>query len=167
MRKKAHKKTRKTKPQPEATKACSACGADNPTGATSCSKCSKTRFEPAWVRAHRPVNRQFGVQVTSSNPRFGEVKERITLNKWWPGGSSTFHLPNPDQWKQVETIINTQLGPKLGWAKLDDLLDSVTKKPLDDKQRIHHLSKLSSDYPSFLKELVGASQFGPSFQKGL
>lgn len=151
-------KRRKTGVKTPPSKACSACGADNPYRASACQQCSKTRFEPAWVRAHRPINRQFGVQITSSNPHFGEVRERVTLNKWWQGGSATFHFPNPDQWHQVETIINTQLGPILGWKGLESLVDGATQtgKKKDQAKSGRALAKLASDYPSFLKELVRA-----------
>src|SRR5687768_9270005 len=89
-------------------KVCSACGAENAAAASECTTCRKKRFEPLWVRAHYPINRQFGVQITVSNPKFGAVQPRVTLSKWWPGGRTTFHFPNPNQWYAVERIINSQ-----------------------------------------------------------
>lgn len=137
-------------------KVCSNCGAENPTNASECNSCSKARFEPEWVKAHRSINRQFGVQITSSHPQYGDVQDRITLSKWWPGGHATFHLPNPDQWQKVTRIIDEDLGPKLGWESRKSLVQAVTAKGTKPQEGQENLAKLVSDYPSFLKELVSA-----------
>lgn len=137
-------------------KICSNCGAENTYSSTECHSCDKKRFEPSWVKALRPINRQFGVQITSTSPEYGDVVDRITLHKWWVGGSSTFHFPNPEQWHKVVRIIEQDLFPKLGWKPLNDLVDSAVN---DSKSKIAeklNLAKLAKDYPSFIKELIGA-----------
>jgi hypothetical protein len=41
------------------TKICSGCGAENAGAVSGCVACGKSRFEPDWVEAHYPLNRQF------------------------------------------------------------------------------------------------------------
>ncbi|MHA2407217.1 MAG: hypothetical protein ACXACA_02445 [Candidatus Ranarchaeia archaeon] len=137
-------------------KVCSNCGTENKRNAFECINCEKSRFEPDWVKALRPVNRQFSVQITSSNPEFGETAERITLYKWWPGGRHTFHLPKSNQWEKVADIISHDLGPKLGWETASQLIKSATEKGMKSKAGKADIVKLAKDYPDFLKELAGA-----------
>ncbi|MEW8495920.1 MAG: hypothetical protein AB2604_19125 [Candidatus Thiodiazotropha taylori] len=157
----ARKKSASPKPKTSSKKAakykvCSKCSTENPVSASECSACGKTRFEPEWVKAHRPINRQFSVQITSSNSSFGDVEERITLSKWWPGGRATFHFPKPGQWEQVVDIINNDLGPKLGWESTQKLIQSAVDNSKKSTSRKQDISKLAHDHPEFLKELVEA-----------
>jgi hypothetical protein len=96
-------------------KLCSNCGAECPASVSECKSCGKSHFEPEWVKAHRPINRQFSVQITTPDPKYGQDQDRITLSKWWPGGHAILHLPNSNQWHEVARIIDEDLGPKLGW----------------------------------------------------
>ena len=137
-------------------KICSRCTAENPVNASECKSCGKSRFEPSWVKGHRPLNRNFSVQITESNPNFGDVEKRITLYKWWPGGSSNFHFPKAGQWEKVVEIINNDLGPKLGWKTASELVDSAIKKGAKSKAGKQDIVRLAKDHPDFLKELVGA-----------
>ncbi|MBN1843873.1 MAG: hypothetical protein JW883_16540 [Deltaproteobacteria bacterium] len=137
-------------------KICSNCGTENKISASECVSCEKGRFEPDWVKALRPINRQFSVQITSSSPQFGNTEERITLSKWWPGGRHTFHFPKPNQWEKVVDIINRDLGPKLGWKTSAQLIELATKKGAKSTSRKADIAKLVADYPDFLKELAGA-----------
>lgn len=156
------KKTKKVKGKKQARqetgtfKVCSKCSAENSISAVSCSACGRARFEPEWVRAHRPISRQFSVQVTTSNPEFGDVEERITLSKWWPGGRATFHFPKPGQWERVAAIINEDLGPKIGWETANSLIQSATSKGAKSASRKKDIAKIAEDHPEFLKELVSA-----------
>jgi hypothetical protein len=59
---------------------CSACGLENEPSATECVGCQKTRFEPEWVLAKVPVNRQTSVQATLSSAEFGDQEQRLTKN---------------------------------------------------------------------------------------
>jgi ribosomal protein L40E len=152
----AKKKKSGSKKKAVEFKVCSKCSTENPISAKSCKSCDKSRFEPDWVKAHRPLNRQFSVQITASNPQFGDVEERITLNKWWPGGRATFHLPKVGQWEKVVEIINGDLGPKLGWKTAATLVDSATKKGVASKSGKKDIAKLAKDHPDFLKELIAA-----------
>jgi hypothetical protein len=139
-----------------AAKVCTACGAENAGAASACIACGKKRFEPEWVEAHHPLNRQFSVQITKSNPEFGEVTSRVTLNKWWPGGRATFHIPTADQWRQVQGAINGKFGPKLGWTPADTLVARATKTGIPKAQAKESVSRLASEYPSLLKDLASA-----------
>lgn len=143
-------------PIPHHGKVCSNCGSQNPLSARKCRSCHKGRFEPQWVRAQRSINKQVSVQITSSNPQFGDVQDRITLRKWWPGGNATFHIPNADQWRKVETIINSDLGPILGWESVKGLVQSATRKDATRSETRESLTKLATEYPSFLKDLASA-----------
>ena len=137
-------------------KICSSCGAENASAVSECASCGKKRFEPDWVSAHRPINRQFSVQITNSNPEFGDVHSRITLSKWWPGGRATLHLPAADQWRRVQDIINADLGPKLGWTPVDTLVAQAIRQGVPKAEAKRNLSQLATEYPSFLKDLAAA-----------
>jgi hypothetical protein len=137
-------------------KVCSKCSTENAKNAKKCISCGKERFEPNWVKAHRPLNRQFSVQITESNPQFGDVAQRVTLSKWWPGGRATFHFPKAGQWEQVVDIINNDLGPKLGWSTTKKLVESAINKGTSAKSRKENIAKIAEDHPEFLKELIAA-----------
>lgn len=139
-------------------KVCNKCGVNNPLNARQCKSCQGTKFAPAWVVAKRPVNRQVSVEVTTSNPQFGDSVERLTLSKWWPGGRSTFHLPNASQWQSIQDIINADLGPLIGWEAANDIIKSIKKKSATGKRGAadDDYRKLIESYPDFLKKLVAA-----------
>ena len=99
---------------------CDKCGHQNEPGAQECAKCKGKRFAPQWVVQKRPINRQVSVEVTTSDPQYGSPKQRITLSKWWPGGSTTFHIPTLKQWRSIKRIIDTDLAPFLGWKPKED-----------------------------------------------
>ena len=138
------------------SKVCSACGAENALNVRECKACKKERFEPAWVKAKRPINRQFSVQVTKSNPAYGEAVDRITLSKWWPGGRATLHIPSASQWREIAQIIDSELGPALGWAKTREFVREARSRERDVKASKKELSNLLSEQPAFLKELISA-----------
>lgn len=137
-------------------KICSSCGAENPLNAKACKGCSKERFEPKWVKAKRPINRQFSVQITQSNPDFGESSNRITLSKWWPGGRSTLHIPTASQWSEIVKIIDNDLGPLLGWAKAKEFVKKARAREKAAKSSKKELRSLLTEQPDFLKDLVSA-----------
>ncbi|RIK66094.1 MAG: hypothetical protein DCC65_10750 [Planctomycetota bacterium] len=97
-----------------------------------------------------------GVEVTSTNPDFGEVQRRITLSKWWPGGNASFHIPNAAQWNEIERIINEDLGPFLGWKTQRELLAAVREKQKEGQEAAGDLRQLVTDYPDVLKQVVAA-----------
>ncbi len=139
-----------------ATKVCSNCGTENYHNAKSCKQCQKTRFEPSWVLAKQPINRQVSVQITRSNPAYGEPVERVTLSKWWPGGFATFHIPNAEQWERIESIINERFAPRLGWQSAAELLDTVRELAGKDDSSLDHedLARSLGQRPELLKRLV-------------
>ena len=149
MVRKKNSKTVRQASSRQTFKVCSNCGKECLESAAECKSCGKTHFEPEWVKAHRPVNRQFGVQITSSDPQYGEVENRITLSKWWPTGHATFHIPSYDQWNKVARIIDEDLGPKLGWQARRLAQAARTKaKGLKDSQ------SFVSDSQEFIRNLV-------------
>jgi hypothetical protein len=68
------------------------------------------------VQELRRVNRQFSVQVTDPHPLSESSDPVLSLYKWWPGGRRTFNIPQASQWDAVRRIIDTELGPYLGWS---------------------------------------------------
>ena len=158
VKKKVEKRSRKSanSSNPTQYKVCSSCGEHNTVKAKTCSKCEKTRFEPDWVREHRSINRQFSVQITASNPQYGDTQDRLTLSKWWPGGRATFHFPKAEQWEMVENIVNADLAPILGWESATKLAQSAQEKGKRSAGRKQAISKIANDHPEFLKELAGA-----------
>ncbi len=155
------KKAKKSKVAKKARKSprkriCSNCGTENPHNATTCKECQKTRFEPEWVVAKRPLNRMFSVQITKSNPDFGESVNRITLSKWWPGGRATFHIPRAAQWQEVVDIIDNDLAPILGWNKAKELVAQAKARGKSTKKEKKNLKSLVAEQPDFLKSVVEA-----------
>lgn len=140
----------------QAYKICNRCGSENAIKAEICDSCGSKRFAPSWVLAKRIVNRQVGVEVTTTNPNFGEVEKRITLGKWWRGGNSSFHIPNVSQWQRIESIINNDLGPYLGWKTKKELLSKIKEKQKTDQAIKRDVKELVRDYPEFLKQVVSA-----------
>lgn len=152
------KKKRKPKREVEkqAKKICDRCGSENTRNASECIGCGSKRFAPNWILAKRPVNRQVGVEVTKSNPSYGEVKKRITLSKWWPGGNASFHIPSVAQWECIEIIINNDLGPFLGWKTKKEILTTIKEKKKSGRAINKDMKELVKNYPEFLKQVVSA-----------
>lgn len=153
--KKVSKKKSEQAPPPR-PRICNRCGSENSHTAVTCSSCGSGRFAPSWVIAKRPINRQFGIEITETDPQYGDVERRLTLSKWWPGGNATFHIPNAAQWNAVENIINNQLAPILGWRARREIVQEIRKKKKSDAETAADIKKLLKDYPDFLKQVVGA-----------
>lgn len=137
-------------------KICNRCGYENARDVEMCEQCNSRKFAPSWVIAKRAVNRQVGVEVTNTNPKYGKVEKRLTLSKWWPGGSATFHIPNISQWTTIETIINEELGPMVGWKTKKQLVESIREREKTEKKVTGDIKKLVKEYPDVLKEVVKA-----------
>src|SRR5207249_484901 len=104
----------------------------------------------------RTINRQLSVEITKSNAEFGDVYQRITLSKWWPGNNTTFHIPNPDQWQKIEKIINEDLGPLLGWKSQAEFIAKVKAHQQEQKKAQKELSALVKQYPAFLGQVASS-----------
>jgi len=139
-----------------AKKICSACGAENSRAARKCVQCEKTRFEPDWVRAKRNINRQFSVQITASNPKYGKSRKRITLSKWWPRGRAFLNIPDSAQWLKIADIIENDLGPLLGWSKKAEFVATAKARAKEKKSQNKDLRSLVHEQPDFLKDLIEA-----------
>ena len=148
------RRTTQKRSTPSRHKVCNSCGHENLKNASKCKKCGKARFAPLWVLAKRPINRQVGVEITESNPAFGTQTQRITLSKWWPGGSSSFHIPTPAQWEKIQSIINDELGPVLGWQSTKEAIARIksAKGPASAKD----YREVAAQHPQLLKELASA-----------
>ena len=134
-------------------KICNRCGAENPLNAKECKECEADRFAPAWVLSKHLVNRQVSVEMTTSNPKYGKPSKRVTLSKWWPGNSATFHIPNAKQWESIETIINQDLAPVLGWKKKSAVLAEIKKAKTGEKA---DLKGILEGHPDIIKKIVGS-----------
>ena len=64
------------------TKICKKCGKENPISADECEYCDSDKFMPAWVVAHKNISSGTSVDITTTSPDYGEVKNRITLSKF-------------------------------------------------------------------------------------
>jgi ribosomal protein L40E len=151
------KKAGKRVTPPSITKICNRCGAENLEAADTCEKCGSTKFAPDWVVSIRRINRQFAVQITKSNPQYGDVSQRITLSKWWPGNSTTLHIPNPEQWQRIEAIINDEFVPILGWKPKADLLADVKSGKRQQQDTSSELRTLLQQYPEFLGQVAASA----------
>lgn len=149
MKKKGKTKEAKEAPKP---KICSRCGLENGPDVIECKDCQSARFEPAWVLAKSPVTRQTSVQITVSNPAFGESQNRVTLSKWWPGGRATFHIGTPGQWEEIRKIIDTKMSPILGWKTANEIIKNITDGSAKNKK--NEVNELISSHPQVLKEIV-------------
>ncbi|MDE2399805.1 MAG: hypothetical protein KGL67_02230 [Patescibacteria group bacterium] len=147
------KKPLKTKLENK-VKICSRCGLENNLRNTDCEKCKSSRFEPDWVLAKSVVNRQTSVQITTTNPEYGEVQKRITLSKWWPGGRATFHITKPGQWETVKNIIDEKLTPILGWKSAEKIIKNISKKGISSAEKKKEINNLVISHPELLKEIV-------------
>lgn len=151
------KKTSKPAASQKTEKICNRCGTDNAEAADMCTACGSTKFAPDWVVAMRRVNRQVSVEITKSNPAYGDVTERITLSKWWPGNSTSFHIPNPEQWRRIEAIINDEFVPHLGWKPKTDLIANVKSGKRKQQDTSTDLRTLLQQYPEVLGQVAASA----------
>ena len=100
---------------------CENCGYENTFDAIECKNCGSKRFAPEWVIAKRPITSRTSVDVTLSNPVYGDVTKRITLSKWWPGkgNSRAFHINKPEHWIAISNYVNNELYSIVGWKGLN------------------------------------------------
>lgn len=156
LRRRGRKKSSASANKKAQTKVCNKCGHENPAEAAQCEGCESQKFAPSWVLAKRPINRQVAVEITETSPSFGDIEKRITLSKWWPGGSSTFHIPNGAQWLAIANIIENDLAPSLGWDQHKELISSIRQKLQQANETSEDVKALVSEHPEVLKKVVGA-----------
>src|SRR5688572_27083523 len=89
-------------------KICQKCGEENRLNASECSHCGSERFAPDYIRKLERVTNNTFVQVTLPKDK---DEKRITLYKWWPGGSASFNINTMEQWERIAEIIATRLLP--------------------------------------------------------
>lgn len=133
---------------------CDRCGYENDPSSEKCNKCNSHRFAPRWVAKKCPINQQVSVEITTSDPRYGPVQNRITLAKWWPGGSSSFHVPNVEQWNRIQKIVNEELGPILGWKGIEYRMERYMRSTARDKDFVKIARQMADERPEFLAKLL-------------
>jgi hypothetical protein len=132
-------------------KICNRCGTENRMNASSRVECESEKFAPAWVMVKRPVNRQVSVEITKPNPQFGQAADRITLSKWWPGGNTSFHLPNVLQWEKIRSIIDNELAPRLGWKTIHQ---AITNIGITERASSKDIGKIFHERPDIVRRIV-------------
>ncbi|MEZ5347353.1 MAG: hypothetical protein R2681_17530 [Pyrinomonadaceae bacterium] len=137
-----------------AQQVCSSCNAKSSPSAKDCEKCGKSRFEPSWVLEKRNINRQFSVQITKSNPNFGESIKRITLSKWWPGGRATLHIPSESQWQKISGIINDDLANIVGWKKVREIINKISANGKQNRKQKADLKRAVGAQPEILQTIL-------------
>ena len=114
--------------EPGKYKVCRKCRHKNPMTATNCEGCSSTSFAPSFILDEVKLGSAASVAVTQSNPEFGEVKQRITLSKWFPPAfPQKFHIRTQEEWEKISNIVNQDLGPTLGWAPYPQQVKAATE----------------------------------------
>ena len=137
-------------------KICNKCGVENALNAKKCKSCSSEKFAPAWIEAKRPITPNISIEVTRQDPKFGKPEPRITLSKWWPGGRHTYHIPNPSLWEEIETIINNDLAPLIGWKPKSKLINAIAEKKSSKPKDQPEYKELIESHPDVLKKLVAS-----------
>lgn len=138
-------------------KICQSCLRENSLKTEQCS-CGSSKFAPEYVKKIAKINRQFSVQVTEIAEQFRQKDkpdERITLYKWWPGGKSSLHVNRQEEWEKIRQIIDSELGPFLGWKTKKDIIKNIKEGKYSDGAKA-----LSKNYPEFVNELIAGIDFG-------
>lgn len=143
---------------------CKKCGCKNKPKVTICAECGNSKFQPSWVKEHRKVNRAISVDITQSNPSAGERKNRISLNKFFPGiKTQNFNISSPEHWESIKRIIDEDLAPQLGWKKKNELIKAVEKELSQPKTKKHiqksssgEMNSLLEQYPQFTGEFLNS-----------
>lgn len=173
MAKSNRKPTRKPKAVPKKTAStkkatkkvsqsvlCRKCGEKNSATAVKCSNCGHGKFHPSWIKEHKSINRAVSVDITTSNPANGEPQDRITLNKFFPGGKpQNFNITSPEQWEKIKSIIDKELAPQLGWKAKADLIKAVeteirTRSNAKQSGASKELGNLVEQYPQFSADFL-------------
>lgn len=132
---------------------CDRCGAHAKQGSTQCTNCESERFAPTWVRELRRINRSFSVQVNDAHELSESDDPRLTLYKWWPGGSATFNINTASQWNEVKRIVDSELAPFLGWKTQEEVTSALSGLGTSDRPS-SEVSKLLAQHPNLLTEIV-------------
>lgn len=138
----------------EELKICNLCGAENPQDATECQECGKDRFAPAFIKALRPITRNFSVQVSDSFDEGGDP--RLTLYKWWPvGNRSTLHINSQDHWDRIKEVVDTELADHLGWASKKKISDEIKARKEASEEFDAEAKGLLVRNPELFAEIAG------------
>lgn len=140
---------------------CRKCGTKNPVSTKTCINCGHEKFHPDWVKEHVSINKAVSVDITTSNPKEGEKKDRISLNKFFPSiKPQNFNISSPEHWEKIKAIIDNDLAPKLGWQAKEDLLIVVEEELVKNKNRGKgkdegsRITDLIEQYPQFSADFL-------------
>lgn len=137
-------------------KICQNCLKENSLNAKECS-CGSSKFAPDYVKRIAKIIRQFFVQVTELADQYKGKDipdERITLYKWWPGNKATLNINRPEEWEKIKFIIESDLGPFLGWKTKAEII-----KKIENGKYKSGAKELSTNYPEFVNELISGIDF--------
>lgn len=135
---------------------CDKCGVHNAADATVCSACGGKRFAPEWVREMRHVTRNFRVQVTNPSPEAETSEERITLYKWWPGGTASLNINTAAHWAAVKHIIDNELGPILGWKSKRAVSRELRELEAEAAGAGDNVASLLQQQPELISRIIEA-----------
>lgn len=120
-------------------------------------QCGSIKFAPNYVKKISKINRQFSVQVTEIAKEFKKdykSDKRITLYKWWPGNKSLMNINTPEEWEKIKFIIDSKLGPFLGWRTKNEILDKISEGEYKSSAQ-----ELSRNYPELVNEILKGIDF--------
>lgn len=135
--------------------ACKKCGAPSTKGSKKCSSCGHDNFEQEWVLIKHPITRNTSVQITKTSPSHGDVKARLTLSKWWPGGRQTFNINDISQLDGIEFGIEKLL-PYLNWKKTEKIIEELSSQSKNGTTKKADYDVINVSNPDLLRKLVEA-----------
>ncbi len=143
------KKISKSLTSGNAYKICQRCYAENALSVTVCKNCGKDKFAPEFIKKIEKVIGNTYAQVTL--PKDSEEK-RITLYKWWPGGSTSFNINNLEQWEKIIAVTHEKLLPFLGWESKAEIVSQISSSgnQVSDLQ----IQKLTKNYPELIRKVL-------------
>lgn len=145
---------------------CDRCGTENTPRAKLCTNCGSTRFAPKWVRQLRRVNKQFAVQVTDPHPDSSSQEPRLTLSKWWPGGSRSFNINSKAQWDSVRAAVD-QLSPYMKWSTKAEIAQALKAEEKGSRALDRELKRATAGDPTILSRIVEGIDFRKVSQEDL
>lgn len=136
-------------------KLCKKCSEKNNINNIECDYCESDKFLPEWVTDHKTITSGTSVDITKSSPQFGDVKKRVTLNKYVYGyGAQKFNIPNYEIWERIKKVIDDDFAVKLGWRKKGDIIEGIKAEVKEDKKNKREVKAIINDNPQFSNEFI-------------
>ena len=80
---------------------------------------------------------------------------RLTLNKWWPGGNATFHIPTVQQWERVKELVDGDLAQYLGWQTRQAVKAAIEQRQKETRNLSGDLQSAAESNPALIAEILG------------